>query len=144
MTPIAEKLIGVPTLQAPAVIGDERTQESVELQTQFIGSSTISMIAGSVLLVAWTSFGLVTTAVFVRKVGALEALTFIVMLENIDPTPSGLSRSQENEESPGPQVQVHPRPSGTSVSVTPLGRLSVTIVRDAGSAPFQTLVTITV
>lgn len=135
MVPLAVKLIGVPLLHTHAVIGASRAPLIVELQTGGSNTGRIRITAGSVLLAVRTSFGLLTSAVFVRNVLLEVTRTGTVIVGNEAPIASASKRVQLNMVAPLAPIQDHPGPVGLPVNVTQAGSGSVTVVVDATSAP---------
>jgi hypothetical protein len=130
--------MGVPLLQAPFVIGAARAPDIVLLQTGGSIVGTIWITAGSVLFEVITSFGFVSSAVFVRNVGAETTRTGTVIVGKEAPTARGSVRLQLNIVEPFAPVQVHPGPVGVLVRLTPAGSGSLTVVVEFRSAPEPT------
>lgn len=128
-------MIGVPLLHTQATIGASNAPLTVELQTGGSSTGRIRITAGSVLLAVRTSFGLATSAVFVKNVLLDVTRTGTVIVGNEAPIASPSKRVQLNIVDPLAPIQDHPDPVGLPVNVTQAGSGSVIVVADATSAP---------
>jgi hypothetical protein len=116
----------------------------VVLQIPQIGDSVTTITAGSVLLLVDGSLGLLRVAVLVRYVGWLTTVTGTEIVGKNPPTARPSLRSQEKLDAPTVPIHDHHAPLGIPVRVTPAGRGSETVVRDATSIPVPIFCTVIV
>ena len=93
--------------------------------------TTISTLAGSVLLFGLVSFGFFTVAVFEYSPAsiALEDIAFTTISGKDAPTTRFSVRVHENDRLPFAQdTHVHPAPTTLPVMVNPFGMVSSTVV----------------